>query len=277
MTVTTIADVTPPSFVTGYPTPSVVKDFEFSLEVALNEPGTWYWVVVPFNASAPSTSQVRARTDGSGNAAIAGDSGTLGQAGVAVTARVFGTGLLAAETTYDVYVFAEDDEPTPNQQAVVTHFNVTTTKDVTPPLYHTAPAITSVTDFTLTLAAALDEPGGFHYVVVPDFSSRPSVAEAVAGLDSLGNPALLSGFVNVTSKESLTSVEVPLQGIRHPTSGVCCVLSASTTFEVWFVGEVRTKDWSFCRRDRWMRVLLARSWCGCVVLCCAVLCCAVVM
>ena len=158
------ADVTAPEFVPGYPTPVAVEDFEFSIASQLNEPGTWYWVALPSGATKPSIANVKNRLDALGSPALAGDSGSIGTAGSTVTARVHGTGLLAAETVYDIWALAEDDEPVPNGQVTLTYTNVTTLPDATPPLFHTAPVVSAVTDFSVTISAALDEPGRFYYV-----------------------------------------------------------------------------------------------------------------
>ena len=86
--------------------------------------------------------------------------------------------------------------------------------------------------------------GGTHtcQVVVSDGSFRPSVTKVKAGLDSNGAVALASGTVEVLNASVVTTTVTPTAGIRKP-NGVCCVLQASTVFEVWTVAEVCMRRW----------------------------------
>lgn len=75
-----------------------------------------------------------------------------------------------------------------------------------------------------------------------------------AGLDANGDTALASGTVEVLNASVVTTTVTPSGGIRLP-SGVCCVLQASTVFEVWTVAEVRA-CWS-TRCAAWYRCCMA--------------------
>merc|ERR1719478_1826299 len=63
VTMTTAADATPP--VTTQLTTTSVEDFSFVVQVQLDEPGSFTYVVVPATSPAPSVAQVLAGTDGS--------------------------------------------------------------------------------------------------------------------------------------------------------------------------------------------------------------------
>ena len=66
------------------------------------------------------------------------------------------------------------------------------------------------------------------------------MAEAAAGLDANGDPALAHGVIDVPQAGVVTTSAIPTS-VRLP-SGACCVLQAETTFEVWVVAEVRGPD-----------------------------------
>ncbi len=108
------SDVTPPVFITGYPKAQSVTNTSFQVAVQLNEPGTAYFQVLADGATAPTVNELI--TNGTSIAVAA--------ASTTCTADVTG---LTLDTSYDLYVVAQDDEATPNVQASVTLVNVTTT------------------------------------------------------------------------------------------------------------------------------------------------------
>ncbi|WP_242775069.1 hypothetical protein [Brevibacillus parabrevis] len=75
------------------------------LKFNVNEDGTLYFVVVPSNASAPNSSQIKAGTDGQGNLAV--DSGYIA-ASFSSPNNVHLSGLTPGNTNYTLYVTAED-------------------------------------------------------------------------------------------------------------------------------------------------------------------------
>ncbi len=107
------SDVTPPAFIVTYPKIQALTETSFDIAVQLNEAGTAYYQVLADGAVAPTVSELIAN-----GTAIA-----VANASTTYTAAV---GSLTAQTAYDVYVVAQDDETTPNVQANVTLLNVTT-------------------------------------------------------------------------------------------------------------------------------------------------------
>ncbi len=121
-------DVFAPVFLGGYPLVDNITTTGFDITVQLNEPGTYFYVVVPDGATAPNVDDVRAGTGFGGTGQVA-----AGNINVTTpsTDFVLSPSGLASGTDYDLYVVAQDDEGSPNVQNSNTFFDVTT---ITPPL-----------------------------------------------------------------------------------------------------------------------------------------------
>jgi len=107
--------------------------------------------------------------------------------------------MLQNETTYDLYVVAEDDNAqtayfrTNNIQLAPTMVTVFMA-DVTPPLYLPAgeyPLIRNLSPFAIDLAVSLSEPGTAFYVVVPSVSAPPTAAQVHDLVGSYGGVTVL--------------------------------------------------------------------------------------
>jgi hypothetical protein len=121
------ADTTAPTFTTS-PAVSATSETGHTIASTLNETGTLYGVRLASGATAPSSAQVKAGQNNTGAAALEAVS-------VAATAAtnanlVFSTG--AASTAYAYYIVAEDDETTPNLQAIPTLVSATTAATAVP-------------------------------------------------------------------------------------------------------------------------------------------------
>jgi hypothetical protein len=114
------ADNTSPSFISGYPQSTNVAEDSFDIQIQLDEIGTGYLTVVPNGTAAPTSQEVK---DGTATGAIASRNVAVTSANTTATMSVTG---LSAETAYDVYVVAEDDETTPNLQSAPVKVDVTT-------------------------------------------------------------------------------------------------------------------------------------------------------
>ena len=117
--VTTLADTTPPVFVSP-PTTPVVGDFHLTLRAALDEPGTLFYSVVLAGLLQPTAAQVRGGADSAVN------SGSVAVPNASTPVSVVVRGGLTAETGYDVFVVIQDDEPTPNLQPQVHKLSIVT-------------------------------------------------------------------------------------------------------------------------------------------------------
>jgi len=123
--VTPAADTTAPTF-TSAPAVTNTTDSGHSIAATLNEAGTIYGVRLANGASAPSAAQVKAGQDSTGSAAPEAKSGAASNSAT----LVFSTG--SANTPYDYYILAEDDEGTPNVQASPTLVEATTAASQVP-------------------------------------------------------------------------------------------------------------------------------------------------
>ncbi len=110
------ADTTPPVWTSGYPLLSVVGAAQFNISARANEDGTCYVIVFPAGAAAPTSQQVR---DHSGSPT--GYEHFAFNANVSADSGVF---VVSPDTSYDVYVVAEDSLG--NLQATPAHLAVTT-------------------------------------------------------------------------------------------------------------------------------------------------------
>ncbi|MEP0985692.1 LamG-like jellyroll fold domain-containing protein, partial [Ekhidna sp.] len=116
-------DIFPPIFLSGYPLIDNIDTTGFDITVQLNEPGTYFYVVVPDGATPPSVDDVRGGTG-------FGGTGQVAAGNIAVTTPatdfVLSPAGLTPNTFYDVYIVAQDDEGSPNPQNANTVFDVTT-------------------------------------------------------------------------------------------------------------------------------------------------------
>ncbi|MGO2233527.1 MAG: DUF4347 domain-containing protein, partial [Marinomonas sp.] len=126
-------DTAAPSFETSTPSALNISTTTLDLTADIDEAGTIYYVVVPDGATAPTAAEVKAGTASGGGAAI-----TSGNAAVSTGAfsNTFSVSGLSANTAYDIYVVAEDDEGTPNLQGTPARVDVST---IAPP--NAAPTI----------------------------------------------------------------------------------------------------------------------------------------
>lgn len=221
-----LTDTTPPSFGSTYPKITNLTTSAFDLLTNLNEIGKTYFVVLPNNVIAPSSAQVKAGQDASGNS-LAGN--LIGTFNVTVVNFEYSTtvGGLASDTDYDVYVVAED--LIPNLQAAPTKIDVKTNTagDVTPPSFSSSyPIVNSILPTGLTVRTSLDELGKTYFVVVPSGASAPSSAQVKNGQDGTG----LTLASNQTGSIIVSSAGTEFTAI---VSG----LSPTTSYDVYVVAE----------------------------------------
>lgn len=130
---TAAADTTAPAFDTA-PSASNIDHNSFDLTGSLDEAGDVHYVVLTDGATAPTTDDVQAGTGSGGAGAVA--SGTASPSTGNFDFSFADITGLAASTAYDVYVVAQDDESTPNEQASPTLVEITTTAAPnTPPTF----------------------------------------------------------------------------------------------------------------------------------------------
>ncbi|MFM9837590.1 MAG: choice-of-anchor I family protein [Cyclobacteriaceae bacterium] len=194
-------DVTPPTFTSTYPKTSNLSSSGFELLTNLNEIGKTYLVILPNNAAAPTSAQVKSGQDATG-ASLA--TNLIATIDVTVSNFEYFSSVsgLADNTDYDVYAVAED--LIPNIQATPTKIDVKTNTagDVTPPTFTaTYPIVNTISATTFTVRTNLDEAGKTYFVVLPSGASAPSGAQVKAAQDASGTTVAvnLAGTINVAS------------------------------------------------------------------------------
>ena len=206
VTVTTLADTTPPVYTATYPRAVDVTDETMKVVVSLDEPGSVTAVVSP---------------DGS-STQLATITWAVSTAETVTTSPIISG--LQATTAYDVYVLAQDDEPTPNVQATSTKLDVSTGADVTAPIRTAGyPTITNVQDTSVTMNTQLNEVGVEYFVVIPAAATTPSVSQVKAGADATGSAALVSGSASIL--QSLSTTSTVLDGLTAATQYKVCVVA----------------------------------------------------
>lgn len=118
-----LLDTTPPTFENSTPSISAIQQTEFRMSFDIDEAGSVFYAVVPDGATAPSITQLKNGTDGTGAAAIKSGNANITTAPFVDNFSISG---LLPNTAYDIYIVAEDDESTPNTQSTVTKLDITT-------------------------------------------------------------------------------------------------------------------------------------------------------
>jgi chitodextrinase len=118
-----VPDTTAPAWSSGWPKADTALSDGFTVRAKIDEAGTAYYVVVADGSSTPSAAQVKAGNNASDTAALKSGSIVLS----ANTENTVGVTGLSPNTSYDVYVVAEDASSTQNLQSTVSALDVTTT------------------------------------------------------------------------------------------------------------------------------------------------------
>ncbi|ALO16208.1 hypothetical protein L21SP5_02585 [Salinivirga cyanobacteriivorans] len=225
--VTTLDDLTAPEFEPNYPNVSNIDLTAFDINVQLNEPGKVFYIVIDAGEQQPTISEVVAGEDYSTVTVVA--NGTIEVAETSTSYAAFVENLQVG-TDYEVYLVAEDDQPTPNIQETLAMLEVTTLSDeVAPEFTESYPEFTDVTDTTFNLHVQLNESGTVYYVVVDDEVQAPSSEEVKAGEAYAGVNVIASGSVEV---EQANATE---------TSGITD-LTPNTSYDVYVVAEDNATD-----------------------------------
>ena len=233
------SDTTAPVFETSTPYTTNISSTTFDLTVDINEAGKVYYVVVADGAQAPTAAEVKAGVsygdnNGRGATVITSGNATVSNGAFSNTFNVSG---LDANTTYNIYVVAEDDEGTPNLQSSVTKVDVTT---ISSP--NQAPIISdAVSNQTVNDNATLSP---FSSVTLMD-ADDDNVSITVA-LDSVAKGAftaaslIASGFTDAGSgsytltSTTLASAQAALRALVFDPADnrVAVGLTESTTFTI---------------------------------------------
>ena len=224
------ADSTPPNFHAGYPSISNVDGSSFDLNVKSNEAGTvYYYVVAGSNPTPPTPAQLQTQyTSAYGTTTI------LKKGAIVVTADTantvadndFDTGSvtgLSENQVLSVFLVAEDGESTPNIQTAVTHLSVTTADDTPPTFVSGFPKATEITATDFNLVVELDEPGLFHWAVLPAASPAPTALEMAGGTNA--NAVAYSATAGVSVDQGALQKTVTITGLAEATDYKVYVLA----------------------------------------------------
>ena len=207
-------DVFPPQFWVLYPRIATVSDTSVTFDVALNEPGTVYYVIALPGGTAPTAAEVKA---GSVTNVVTGTI-AVGSAWSIIQKLQQG---LTVDTQYVAYFAAEDSGN--RLQADIITLPFTTSTDRTPPVFvDSYPTITGVTSSGWTVNVQLNEPGWFYVVVLPTGAPAPSSLQTVQGVDGSGNNALAHTSSQVATGSSTVMVNI-------------VDMQDDTTYDVWVV------------------------------------------
>ena len=100
-----VTDVTPPTWVSGYPKAPIVEDTYVELSAALNEKGVAYFIIVPHGSTAPTAAEVKAGVNYASVTVGLADSIVVSSGNMAYDKSLWGA---TANTSYDVWFVARD-------------------------------------------------------------------------------------------------------------------------------------------------------------------------
>mmetsp|Transcript_146273 Transcript_146273/g.354995 ORF Transcript_146273/g.354995 Transcript_146273/m.354995 type:complete len:2103 (-) Transcript_146273:69-6377(-) len=186
----TSADVGPPGFLNGFPRVVDIGETDAALEVKTDEPGGFFYVIVPNNHATPIATSVR---DASGTNILAFGSGVLADPSTVGSSAFAG---LEPDTEYDLYVVAQDSVANLQGEAHLVEF--TTLPDATPPAIEAGyPLVTEVLDRSADFNVKSDEDATWHLVVLHPTSPQPTPAQVMDGTGQGGAEPV--SYATVTS------------------------------------------------------------------------------
>lgn len=211
----------------------------------MNEAGTvYYYVVSAANPTEPTPAELKAQTNtyGTGGSVTVAAKGS--EAAAADTEVVVDLSGFSDNEVLSIFVVAEDDETTPNIQGAVTDLDLTMADDTAPSFATGFPMATSISGGDLDLLVKLDEPGKFHYAILPTGSAAPTAAEIQAGTNSnavacspTAGVAVLSSTSSVTVSITSTSDYATCSASATLACHECPNLSSETTYDVYVLAQ----------------------------------------
>ncbi len=147
----------PVTFTSGWPKAETPTASGFTAKSKINTPGTTYFVVLASGADAPTSAQVKAGQDASGNAVAANEKGSITNTAGASEYVAAVTGL-SGNTTYDVYFVAQGVSGM-SLQSSPQKVSVTTVSSAAAPTI-VNPTATSITTVDAALGGEITSDGG---------------------------------------------------------------------------------------------------------------------
>lgn len=166
----------PPTFVNGYPKIDGLSDVQFNLILQASKAGTAYYIVVPKDASAPTSEQVKLGVSYDGASIVA-----KGSRSVPINSIIFSTVMgLLPYTEYDIYAVMED-AATGSLQQEPTKLQVTTLPDQPPSYSPGHPRILTVKEDSVQFRVVMTKRGNVYYMMVEKGVTPPTPQEVKAG------------------------------------------------------------------------------------------------
>ena len=156
----------------------------FEAEVKIDENGTIFYGLYQ-HGSTPAIADIESGTG----------EGILQHGSVAGNAANIIFADLLPNTSYEVFIFAEDDEPVPNKQSAPFHETVTTNPldtDLDPPLFSNNPVVDTLNSGSVTLSFSINEPGKLYWSLFPEGKYLPTTEEVESGANSIQNDSMLT-------------------------------------------------------------------------------------
>lgn len=202
----TIVDINPPLWAEGYPAMDQIGGTHAKVNVMLNEPATFYYMLIKANEEAPSVDDIfQGEAYGDVTPVIAGNQ--------QFTDDVVTLSLTDLEqvTSYSLYMAAIDMAGNEQTQAVTLNF---TTLDITPPVWDEGyPVMKNVGEDFATFAVALNKASTVSYIVILAGETVPSVQQIIDGTDYDNVTLAASGSLEFTDEP----VEETVQELIHNT------------------------------------------------------------
>ncbi|MEO1049351.1 MAG: T9SS type A sorting domain-containing protein [Bacteroidota bacterium] len=182
-------DMRAPSYINNTPQILNQTSTSFDTRVNINEEGAIYIGLYSDGAN-PSSDDVAA-----GIGAIA----SFSHVG---TNQTFSFSGLQPSTNYDLFVVAEDDEPTPNRQSTPTLVSVTTLdQDTNEPIFITAPFAKKINGGSFDIEFQINEPGTIYWALYVAGDTPAGTIELTDGTGGISNG-------NLTTNGSLETLVV---------------------------------------------------------------------
>jgi len=228
-----IFTATAPTWIATYPKSDVIEVTTASFLVETDVNSTAYLVVVPNNASAPSSAQVKAGQDSTGTSVASGFAASVGL--TANVEGIFSVSNLVAGTDYDVYFVAQGDL----LQAAPVKVDIKT--NIIPVWVATYPKTGTIAATTCQLLVEIDQNGTAYFVTVPSGASAPSAVQVKAGQNASSTP-VAAGFSGNVALTANVEGNFSTSNLTSGTAYDVYIIAESTALQVSPVSLAITTD-----------------------------------
>lgn len=197
---TVSTDTDPPVWTNDYPYIYSMLNTKGQIAVSMDEPGKVYYILVNDGATAPDAGQVIAGNDYSAVSVLVHDSIDVTAANTEYLRWIEGVGIVP-ETPYDIYLIAQDDEPTPNIQVAPVLLECTTTAAKS--LSWVKPEVNDTLELGDTLTFQWTS-ANISEVMIAIYSYSEDAYFYITGDPEVGEP--------IPASDSIYKMKIPLDG-----------------------------------------------------------------